>query len=130
MSYSQKAIDHANNPRNVGTIKNADGVGKHGEPGQGNHMVIYLAIESHIIKDAKFQTYGCPGAMACGSMVTELAKGKSIQDAKSITPEILMAALDGLPLGKRHCAGLAAAALAKAIDAAEAHNKPTPKAKP
>ena len=119
MSYSTIAMDHANNPRNVGVLDNSNGIGQCGKLGQGNYLVIYVVVRESIIEDVKFQTYGCPGAIACGSMVTELVRGKSLDEAKTITTEILLDALGGLPLGKRHCASLAATALANAIDAVD-----------
>lgn len=105
--YSEKVIDHFYNPRNVGEIKNPDGVGQAGNEKCGDIMKIYLKIENEIIKDAKFKTLGCGAAIATSSMATELIKGKNINEALKITNKVVMEALDGLPESKIHCSILA-----------------------
>jgi NifU homolog involved in Fe-S cluster formation len=95
--YSEKVMDHFMNPRNVGEIENADGVGEVGNPKCGDIMKMYLKIENGIITDVKFKTFGCGSAIASSSMATELIKGKSIQEAMQITNKAVAEALDGLP---------------------------------
>ena len=113
--YSKTVMDHFRNPRNVGTIDNADGIGEVGNPLCGDMMTIYLAVEDEHIKDIKFQTFGCGSAIAVSSMLTEMAKGKSIEDAKRITNKDVAEALEGLPKNKLHCSNLGADALQQAI---------------
>ena len=113
--YNQTVMDHFRNPRNVGVIDDADGVGEVGNPLCGDMMTIYLKIENDSIKDIKFQTFGCGSAIAVSSMLTEIAKGKSIDEAKGITNKDVAAALDGLPKNKLHCSNLGADALQLAI---------------
>lgn len=113
--YNKTVMDHFRNPRNVGTIDDADGVGEVGNPLCGDMMTIYLKIEEEAIKDIKFQTFGCGSAIAVSSMLTEIAKGKSIQDAKKITNKDVANALEGLPKNKLHCSNLGADALQMAI---------------
>ena len=113
--YSEKVMDHFRNPRNVGTIENADGVGEVGNPVCGDIMKIYLKIENDIITDVKFETFGCGSAIASSSMATELIKGKSIQDALSLTNKAVTEALDGLPAHKLHCSVLAEEAIKAAL---------------
>ena len=114
--YSEKVMDHFNNPRNVGEIDNPSGVGTVGNAKCGDIMRIYLDIdENHIIKDVKFKTFGCGAAVATSSMATELVKGKSINDALKITNKAVMEALDGLPPVKVHCSLLAEEAIHAAL---------------
>ncbi|WP_066637776.1 Fe-S cluster assembly scaffold protein NifU [Desulfolucanica intricata] len=113
--YSDKVMDHFQNPRNVGEIKDADGIGQVGNPTCGDIMKIYLKVEDNIIKDVKFKTFGCGAAVATSSMVTELAIGKTIEEALELTNKAVAEALDGLPPKKMHCSNLAADALHAAI---------------
>lgn len=113
--YSKKVIDHFRNPRNIGEIKNADGVGTVGNPVCGDLMTIYIKVKDNIIKDIKFKTFGCAAAIATSSMITELAKGKTLDDAMKITRDDVADELDGLPTIKLHCSNLAADALHEAI---------------
>ena len=113
--YSEKVMDHFTNPRNVGEIENADGVGEVGNPTCGDIMRIYLKVNDNVIEDVKFKTFGCGAAIATSSMVTELVKGKTIEEAKNITNASVAEALDGLPPVKMHCSNLAADALQEAI---------------
>ena len=108
-------MDHFRNPRNVGEIEDADGVGEVGNPICGDMMTIYIKVADEHIKDIKFQTFGCGSAIAVSSMLTELAKGKSIAEAKKITNKDVAEALDGLPKNKLHCSNLGADALQMAI---------------
>jgi nitrogen fixation NifU-like protein len=118
--YSKTVMDHFRNPRNVGTIDDADGVGEIGNPLCGDIMSIYLKIADEHIKDIKFQTFGCGAAIAVSSMLTEIAKGKSIGEAKEITNKDVAEALEGLPKNKLHCSNLGADALQAAINDYEA----------
>ncbi len=111
MEYSEKVIDHFMNPRNVGVIEDADGVGRTGNPVCGDLMEMSVKIEEDVIKDIKFRTFGCGAAIATSSMATELIKGKSIDEALEITNRAIAEALDGLPPIKMHCSVLAADAL-------------------
>ena len=113
--YNKTVMDHFRNPRNVGIIEDADGVGEVGNPLCGDMMTIYLDIEDEKIKEIKFQTFGCGSAIAVSSMLTELAKGKSIAEAKKITNKDVADALEGLPKNKLHCSNLGADALQVAI---------------
>ena len=113
--YSKTVMDHFRNPRNVGVIDDADGVGEVGNPLCGDMMTIYLKIREDHIDDIKFQTFGCGSAIAVSSMITEIAKGKSLADAKRITNKDVAEALDGLPRNKLHCSNLGADALKAAI---------------
>lgn len=115
MLYSKTVMDHFRNPRNVGVIDDADAVGEVGNPLCGDMMTIYLKIENEHIEDIKFQTFGCGSAIAVSSMLTEIAKGKSLEDAKKITNKDVAKALDGLPKNKLHCSNLGADALQSAI---------------
>jgi nitrogen fixation NifU-like protein len=115
MMYSKTVMDHFRNPRNVGTIDDANGVGEVGNPLCGDMMTIYLKIEADRIADIKFQTFGCGSAIAVSSMLTELAKGKSVEEAKAITNKDVAKALEGLPKNKLHCSNLGADALQMAI---------------
>ncbi|WP_156276054.1 Fe-S cluster assembly scaffold protein NifU [Neomoorella glycerini] len=114
--YSEKVMDHFTNPRNVGEIENASGVGEVGNPVCGDIMRLYIQVEDGIIKDVKFKTFGCGAAIATSSMVTEMVKGKTIEEALQITNKAVAEALDGLPAQKMHCSNLAADALHKAIE--------------
>ena len=107
MLYSDKVMDHFTNPRNVGEIENADGVGEVGNAKCGDIMKIFLKIDDGVITDAKFNTFGCGAAIATSSMATELIKGKSIDDALKLTNKAVVEALDGLPPVKLHCSVLA-----------------------
>lgn len=113
--YSAKVMDHFTNPRNVGEIENPDGVGEVGNAKCGDIMRIYLDVEGDIIKDVKFKTFGCGAAVATSSMVTEMVKGKTIEEALQISNMAVAEALDGLPPIKMHCSNLAADALHEAI---------------
>lgn len=113
--YSDKVMDHFTNPRNVGEIENASGVGEVGNAKCGDIMKIYLDIEDNRIKDVKFKTFGCGAAIATSSMVTELVMGKTLEEALAITNEAVADALDGLPAVKMHCSNLAADAMHAAI---------------
>ena len=114
--YSKKVMDHFMNPRNVGEIKNADGIGEVGNPVCGDVMTFYIKVEKGIIKDVKFKTFGCGAAIAVSSMVSEMAKGKTIQEALKITNRSVVDELGGLPNQKLHCSNLGADALHKAIE--------------
>lgn len=114
--YTEKVMDHFTNPRNVGEIENADGVGEVGNAKCGDIMRIYLDVEGDIIKDVKFKTFGCGAAVATSSMVTEMVKGKTIDEAMVISNAAVAEALGGLPPAKMHCSNLAADALHKAIE--------------
>ena len=113
--YSKTVMEHFKKPKNVGIIENADGMGEVGNPLCGDMMSIYLEIEDETIKDIKFQTFGCGAAIAVSSMLTEMAKGKTIVEAKKITNKDVAAALEGLPKNKLHCSNLGADALHQAI---------------
>ena len=115
MEYSEKVMDHFMNPRNVGEIDDASGVGTVGNAKCGDIMKVYLKIEDGVIQDAKFKTFGCGAAVATSSMATELVKGKTIQEALEITNKAVMEALDGLPPVKVHCSCLAEDALHAAL---------------
>jgi nitrogen fixation NifU-like protein len=113
--YSEKVMDHFMNPRNVGTLEDADGYGKVGNPVCGDLMEIFIKVKDDIITDIKFRTFGCGSAIATTSMVTEMAKGKNIDEALKITRKDVADELDGLPQKKMHCSNLAADALHEAI---------------
>ncbi|MBR2530146.1 MAG: Fe-S cluster assembly scaffold protein NifU [Lachnospiraceae bacterium] len=114
--YSEKVMDHFANPRNVGEIENASGVGTVGNAKCGDIMRMYLDIdEDHIVRDAKFKTFGCGAAIATSSMATELVKGKSVEEALTVTNKAVMEALDGLPPVKVHCSLLAEQAIHAAL---------------
>lgn len=113
--YSEKVMDHFRNPRNVGVIEDADGVGEVGNPVCGDIMKIYLKIENDIIADVKFETFGCGSAIASSSMATELIKGKPISEALKLTNRAVAEALDGLPAHKVHCSVLAEEAIKLAL---------------
>ena len=113
--YSEKVMDHLMHPRNVGVIEDADGIGEVGNAKCGDIMKIYLKIEDNIIVDVKFETFGCGSAIASSSMATEMIKGKSIDDAMSLTNQAVTEALDGLPAVKIHCSVLAEEAIKNAL---------------
>ena len=121
--YSEKVMDHFQNPRNVGKMDDADGIGEVGNAKCGDIMRIYLDIdENQIIRDVKFKTFGCGAAVATSSMATEMVKGKTIQEAMEVTNKAVMEALDGLPPVKVHCSLLAEEAIHAALwDYAEKH---------
>jgi nitrogen fixation NifU-like protein len=114
--YSKKVMDHFSNPRNVGEIADADGIGEMGNPVCGDAMKIFIKVKDNTIVDAKFQTFGCGASIAVSSMVTEMVKGKTIDEALRISKETVSSALDGLPPQKMHCSNLGADALHKAIE--------------
>lgn len=114
--YSEKVMDHFSNPRNVGEISNPDGVGEEGNPVCGDMMTFYIKVKDNRLDDVKFKTFGCGAAIAVSSMVSEMAKGKTIDEARKITPELVAKELEGLPKNKFHCSNLGAQALNKAID--------------
>ena len=113
--YSEKVMDHFNNPRNVGEIENASGVGTVGNAKCGDIMKMYIKVDNDIITDVKFKTFGCGAAVATSSMATELVKGKSIKEAMEVTNKAVMEALDGLPPVKVHCSLLAEEAIHAAL---------------
>ena len=116
LAYSEKVIEHFKNPRNVGEIENPDGIGHVGNPVCGDIMELYIKVKDGVIVDAKFKTFGCGAAIATSSMVTEMVKGKSIEEALKISNKTVAEALDGLPPIKMHCSVLAEEALKFAID--------------
>ena len=125
--YSEKVMDHFTNPRNVGEIENASGVGTVGNAKCGDIMRIFLQIEDGIITDVKFKTFGCGAAIATSSMATEMVKGKSIEEAMKLTNKAVAEALDGLPAVKMHCSLLAEQALKEALeDYFKKNNLPLP----
>ena len=113
--YSEKLMDHFRNPRNIGVIEYADGIGEVGNAKCGDIMKIYLKIENDIITDVKFETFGCGSAIASSSMATELIKGKPVEEALSLTNKAVVEALDGLPAHKLHCSVLAEEAIKAAL---------------
>ncbi len=113
--YTDKVMDHFSNPRNVGEIEDANGVGEVGNASCGDIMKIYLKVEDDVIKDVKFKTFGCGAAIATSSIATELAIGKTLDEALVLTNQAVAEALDGLPPAKMHCSNLAADALHEAI---------------
>jgi nitrogen fixation protein NifU and related proteins len=114
--YSDKVMDHFKNPRNVGEIENADGVGEVGNPVCGDIMKIFLKIENNIVTDAKFKTFGCGAAIASSSMATELVRGKTLEEAWEVSNKAVAEALEGLPPIKMHCSVLAEEGIHKAIN--------------
>lgn len=113
--YTDKVMDHFLNPRNVGTIDEADGVGQVGNPVCGDMMTFYIKVKDDRLEDIKFQTFGCGAAIAVSSMVSEMAKGKNLAEAMAITNELVARELGGLPKNKMHCSNLGADALHEAI---------------
>ena len=114
--YSEKVMDHFMHPRNVGEIENADGIGEVGNPVCGDMMTFYIKVKDDRLSDIKFKTFGCGAAIAVSSMVTEMGMGKTLEEARQITPELVAKELEGLPKNKFHCSNLGAQALNKAID--------------
>lgn len=113
--YSEKVMEHFRNPRNVGEIPDADGIGTVGNPVCGDLMTVYIKVEDEKLADIKFKTFGCGAAIATSSMITELAKGKTLEEASKITRVDVAESLGGLPAQKMHCSNLAADALKAAI---------------
>jgi len=114
--YSEKVMEHFRNPRNVGEIENADGVGEIGNPVCGDMMTFYVKVDNGILTDVKFKTFGCGAAIAVSSMVSEMAKGRTIEEAMKISNADVAKELGGLPPNKLHCSNLGADALHKAIE--------------
>lgn len=114
--YSEKVMDHFRNPRNVGSIENADGVGEVGNEKCGDIMRIYLKIDNDVVTDVKFETFGCASAIASSSMATELIKGKNLSEVMHLTNKAVTEALDGLPAHKLHCSVLAEEAIRAAVE--------------
>ncbi|MBR0381225.1 MAG: Fe-S cluster assembly scaffold protein NifU [Eubacterium sp.] len=114
--YSEKVMDHFRNPRNVGVIEDANGIGEVGNAKCGDIMKMYLKIEDDIVKDVKFETFGCGSAIASSSMATELIKGKPVSEVKKLTNKAVAEALDGLPAYKMHCSVLAEEAIQSALE--------------
>jgi nitrogen fixation NifU-like protein len=114
--YSTKVMEHFANPRNIGEIENADGVGKVGNPVCGDIMNMYIKVEDNVITDVKFKTFGCGAAIATSSMATEMIKGKTLEEALSLTNDAVAEALGGLPKVKMHCSVLAEQAVRNAVD--------------
>ena len=113
--YSEKVMDHFRNPRNVGVLEDANGIGEVGNAKCGDIMKMYLKIEDDIVKDVKFETFGCGSAIASSSMATELIKGKPVSEARQLTNKAVAEALDGLPDYKMHCSVLAQEAIESAL---------------
>ena len=113
--YSEKVMEHFTNPRNVGEIDDPDGVGEEGNPVCGDMMTFYIKVKDNRLEDVKFRTFGCGAAIAVSSMVSEMAKGKTLEEAMKITPRSVADELEGLPKNKFHCSNLGAQALHKAI---------------
>lgn len=114
--YSEKVLEHFRNPKNMGRIENADGIGKVGNPVCGDVMYIYIKVENDRIVDCKFETFGCAAAIATSSMITEMVKGKTLEEASKITNRQVAEALDGLPPVKYHCSLLAEEGIKAAIE--------------
>lgn len=113
--YSEKVMEHFMSPRNVGEIEDPDGVGEMGNPVCGDMMTFYIKVKDNRLADVKFKTFGCGAAIAVSSIASEMAIGKTLEEAKKITPQIVAAELGGLPKNKLHCSNLGAQALNKAI---------------
>ncbi len=114
--YSEKVMDHFYHPRNVGEIENPDGIGTVGNPVCGDMMTFYIKVQDNRLVDVKFKTFGCGAAIAVSSMVSEMAKGKTLEEVLAITNEQVAAELGGLPANKMHCSNLGADALHRAIE--------------
>ena len=114
--YSEKVMEHFMNPRNVGEIEDADGIGEVGNPVCGDMMTFYIKVDDNRLSDVKFKTFGCGAAIAVSSIVSEMAMGKTLEEARKITPALVAEELEGLPKNKFHCSNLGAQALNKAID--------------
>ncbi len=121
--YSEKVMDHFRNPRNVGVLEDANGVGTVGNAKCGDIMKMYLKIENDIVEDVKFETFGCGSAIASSSMATELIKGKPVEEARKLTNKAVAEALDGLPDYKMHCSVLAQEAIEAALKDYEENGK-------
>ena len=115
-TYSEKVMDHFSNPRNVGEIENPDGVGEVGNPVCGDMMTFHIKVDDNRLSDVKFKTFGCGAAIAVSSIVSEMAMGKTLEEARKITPALVAKELEGLPKNKYHCSNLGAQALNEAID--------------
>jgi len=114
--YNEIVMEHFTNPRNVGEIQDADGIGEVGNPACGDVMAFYIKVKDNILQDVKFKTFGCGAAIAVSSMVSEMAKGKTLDEAMKITRDSVLEALNGLPKNKHHCSNLGADALHRAIE--------------
>lgn len=114
--YSDKVMEHFMKPRNVGEIEDADGIGEVGNPICGDMMTFYIKVDDNRLSDVKFKTFGCGAAIAVSSIVSEMAMGKTLEEARKITPALVAQELEGLPKNKYHCSNLGAQALNKAID--------------
>lgn len=114
--YTEKVMDHFSNPRNAGAIEDADGIGEVGNPTCGDMMTFYIKVKDDTLTDVKFKTFGCVAAIAVSSKVSEMAKGKTLEEARAITKQAVAESLGGLPKEKMHCSNLGAQALAEAID--------------
>ena len=114
--YSDTVMDHFTNPRNVGEIEDADGIGEEGNPVCGDMMTFYIKVDNNRLSNVKFKTFGCGAAIAGSSIVSEMAMGMTIEEARKITPALVAKELEGLPKNKFHCSNLGAQALNKAID--------------
>ena len=114
--YTEKVMEHFMNPRNVGEIEDADGVGEEGNPVCGDMMTFYIKVKDNRLSDVKFKTFGCGAAIAVSSIVSEMAVGKTVEEARMITPALVAGELGGLPKNKYHCSNLGSQALNKAID--------------
>jgi nitrogen fixation NifU-like protein len=114
--YNPKVMEHFIKPRNVGEIENPDGIGEVGNPVCGDMMTFYIKVKDNHLEDVKFKTFGCGAAIAVSSMVSEMAKGKTLKEAMKITPQLVAEELEGLPQQKLHCSNLGAQALHKAIE--------------
>ena len=114
--YSEKVMDHFMKPRNVGEIEDADGIGEVGNPVCGDMMTFYIKVDDNRLSDVKYKTFGCGAAIAVSSIVSEMAIGKTLDEARKITPALVAKELEGLPKNKFHCSNLGAQALNKAID--------------
>ncbi len=121
--YNEIVMDHFTNPRNVGEIPDADGVGEVGNPACGDIMAFYIKVKDNVLEDVKFKTFGCGAAIAVSSMVSEMAKGKTLDEAMKITNKSVIEALSGLPKKKHHCSNLGADALHRAIEDYRAKQK-------
>jgi len=130
MIYSEKVMEHFQNPRNVGVIKDADGVGQVGNPVCGDMMTFYIKVKDNRLADIKFQTFGCGAAIAVSSIVSEMAMGKTLEEAMKITNSLVAEELGGLPKNKLHCSNLGADALHKAIEDYRERQKALKKDKP
>jgi nitrogen fixation NifU-like protein len=121
--YSEIVMEHFKNPRNVGEIPDADGIGEVGNPACGDIMAFYIKVKDNILEDVKFKTFGCGAAIAVSSMVSEMAKGKTLDEAMQISNKSVIEALNGLPKKKHHCSNLGADALHRAIEDYRAKQK-------